>query len=153
MDPNDNDLGDLGIDLFNDVGDDNFLGGNEGQPGSPQASGRNDVSRTNSPNGQNKQSGSDQFRYGQEEPDERVDILQQPLALGYMVSTAKTGPMPRWFWSSCPHLEHTSPVFLKSALHINVASLMQGGDDGFAPNSSSGRVHSLDSNYTSDVLR
>ena len=73
MDPNDNDLG-IGeldnIDLFNDVGDDNW-GGTGGQPGSPDP-GRNDVSRTNSPSGQNKQSGSDQFRYGQEEPDERI---------------------------------------------------------------------------------
>ena len=153
MGGDDNDLG-IGeldnIDLFNDVGDDNFMTGE--QPDGPEP-GRNDVSRNNSPGGQSKQSGSDQFRYGQEEPDERIEILQQPLALGYMVSTAKTGPMPRWFWASCPHLEQTSPVFLKSALHINVATLMHGGDDGFAPNSSSGRVHSLDSNYTADVLR
>jgi mediator of RNA polymerase II transcription subunit 13 len=96
---------------------------------------------------------SDQFRYGQEEPGDRIEILQQPLALGYLVSTARTGPMPKWFWSSCPHLEHVCPVFLKSALHINVASVLHGGDDGFTPTSSSGRVHSLDSTYTADVLR
>ena len=133
-------------DLFND---DNWEAG--GQPGSPRSPGmQNDISQPSSPSGQKSQ---DQFRYGQEEPDERIEILQQPLALGYMVSTAKTGPMPRWFWASCPHLENTSPVFLKSALHINAASLIHGGDDGFTPQSSSGRVHSLDSTYTADVLR
>ena len=156
MDPNDNDLlgGELdNLDLFNDAGDDN-LGGFGQDEGGPDPNGRNDLTRgTNSPSDQNKQSGSDRFLYDQEEADERIEILQQPLALGYMVSTAKTGPMPRWFWASCPHLEKTSPVFLKSALHINVASLMHGGDDGFAPNSSNGRVHSLDSSFTADVLR
>ena len=34
-------------------------------------------------------------RYGQEVPGERLEILQQPLALGYLASTAATGPMPR----------------------------------------------------------
>ena len=36
------------------------------------------------------------LRYGQEEPGERLEILQQPLALGYLTSTARTGAMPRW---------------------------------------------------------
>ena len=51
-------------------------------------------------------------RYGQEEPGERLEILQQPLALGYLTSTAPTGSMPRWFWSSAPHLGNhsTSPT-------------------------------------------
>ena len=38
----------------------------------------------------------DDLRYGQEEPGERLEILQQPLALGYLTSTARTGAMPRW---------------------------------------------------------
>jgi hypothetical protein len=41
-------------------------------------------------------------RYGQEEPGERLEILQQPLALGYLTSTAHTGTMPRW-WVHHPH--------------------------------------------------
>ena len=139
-------------DLFNDDNWDAAGGGNPGSPRSPNGM-RNDMSQPTSPGGQTKSQSSDQFRYGQEEPDERIEILQQPLALGYMVSTAKTGPMPRWFWASCPHMENSSPVFLKSALHINAASLIHGGDDGFAPQSASGRGHSLDSNYTADVLR
>ncbi len=61
--------------------------------------------------------------------------------------------MPRWFWSSAPHLESTCPVFLKNSLHINVNNLAAGGDDGFTPQAASARVHSLDSNYTTDVLR
>jgi hypothetical protein len=45
-------------------------------------------------------------------------------------------------------------VFLRAALHLNIANLAAGGDDGFPPQAAtSGRVHSLDSNYTTDVLR
>ena len=50
-------------------------------------------------------------------------------------------------------MECSNPVFLKSALHINCANLALAGDDGLVPQSASGRVHSLDSNYTTDVLR
>ena len=57
------------------------------------------------------------------------------------------------FWSSAPHLESQSQVFLKSALHINIANLALVGDDGLVTQSSSGCVHSLDSNYTTDKLR
>jgi len=92
------------------------------------------------------------FRYGQEVPGERLEILQQPLALGYLASTAATGPMPRWFWAAAPHLESVCPVFLKSALHINIANLAHGGDDGLGPGPGQSR-HSLDSNFTTDVLR
>ena len=144
-------IGDIGD--FNDLFKDDNWGGGGGQPGSPSSPKRNSVSRANSPGGDHMQERSDQFRYGQEEPGDRIEILQQPLALGYLVSTARTGPMPKWFWASCPHLEHVCPVFLKSALHINVASVLHGGDDGFTPTSASGRVHSLDSTYTADVLR
>ena len=156
MDPGDEDIGigdieEFGIGIF---GDDDVWNGGGGQPGSPGASPkRNSMSRANSPGGPGKQEKGDQFKYGQEEPGERIEILQQPLAIGYMVSTARTGPMPDWFWSSCPHLENVCPVFLKAALHVNVASIQLGGDDGFTPQTASGRVHSLDSTYTADVLR
>jgi mediator of RNA polymerase II transcription subunit 13 len=46
----------------------------------------------------------------QEEP---CQLLQQPLSLGYYVSTAKTGKLPKWFWTSCRHLEDCNPSFLK----------------------------------------
>jgi len=150
MGPNENDelgLGDLN-DIFNDdpfsnTGAASPLGGNEaGQEGEGEEEGENSQLPGGHPN----------FRYGQEVPGERLEILQQPLALGYLASTAKTGPMPRWFWASAPHLESVCPVFLKSALHINIGNLGLAGEDGLGPGPTQTR-HSLDSNYTTDVLR
>lgn len=79
-------------------------------------------------------------------------LLQQPLALGYLVSTAPTGRMPSWFWSSCPHLENVCPVFLKTALHLHSPSIQQNTDDILHPNQSA-TDHPLDSTFTADVLR
>lgn len=76
-------------------------------------------------------------------------LQQQPLALGYYVSTASTGRLPRWFWSSCPHLESSCPVFLKSALHLHSA-VTQSEE---LSHSTSNKVHPLDSMNTTDVLR
>jgi len=151
VNPN-NDENELGLGDLNDIFDaDPFssAGAGNSPSGSPRG---NQMSQPGSPSSHIP--GSDPaFRYGQEEPGERLEILQQPLALGYLTSTAQTGPMPRWFWASAPHLENVCPVFLKSALHINIANLAHGGEDGLVPQSASGRVHSLDSNYTTDVLR
>lgn len=77
-------------------------------------------------------------------------LLQQPLALGYFVSTAPTGRMPRWFWNSCSHLENVCPAFLKSALHMHTTQ-QQNSDELLQQSSISG--HPLDSQYTTDVLR
>merc|ERR550534_2338335 len=102
MNPNDDE--ELGLGDINDIfNDDPFssAGGGTSPSGSPRG---NQLSQPGSPSSQIP--GSDPaFRYGQEEPGERLEILQQPLALGYLTSTAQTGPMPRWFWSSAPHLE------------------------------------------------
>ncbi|CAH1135801.1 unnamed protein product [Ceutorhynchus assimilis] len=88
---------------------------------------------------------------GQEPSEEVGVVLQQPLALGYMVSTAPTGKMPRWFWTSCPHLEGVCPAFLKNALHLHSPNI-QSSDDLFQQ-SSQLSSHPLDSTYTTDVLR
>jgi len=48
-----------------------------------------------------------------ESHEEAPNILQQPLALGYFVSTAKAGPLPDWFWSACPQAQNQCPLFLK----------------------------------------
>lgn len=45
--------------------------------------------------------------------EEVPNLLQQPLALGYFVSTAKAGPLPDWFWSACPQAQNQCPLFLK----------------------------------------
>jgi len=84
-------------------------------------------------------------------------LLQQPLALGYLVSTAPTGRMPMWFWASCaPDIEKSSPAFLKSALHMHTVQLPNNADPAAADllhPTSAVSAHPLDSQYTTDVLR
>ncbi|GFR23142.1 mediator of RNA polymerase II transcription subunit 13 [Trichonephila clavata] len=89
-----------------------------------------------------------------ESPDEALQLLQQPLALGYYVSTAKVGPVPKWFWASCPQMENKLPVFLKSALLIHLPFIQQSSDE-WLPNNNQQQLlcHPLDSNFTTDVLR
>lgn len=41
------------------------------------------------------------------------ELKQQPLALGYYVSTAPANGLPHWFWASCPQAESQCPLFLK----------------------------------------
>ncbi|XP_052872329.1 mediator of RNA polymerase II transcription subunit 13 [Anopheles cruzii] len=90
--------------------------------------------------------------YGSQDSEEVGVVLQQPLAIGYLVSTAPTGRMPAWFWSSCPHLENVCPVFLRTALHLHSPTILQNTDDPLQQNQSS-TEHPLDSNITADVLR
>ena len=81
-------------------------------------------------------------------------INQQPLAVGYMVSTAPTGRMPSWFWVACPHLEDVCPVFLKTALHLHVPNIQTTDDILNSTNAhTSATDHPLDSTLTADVLR
>lgn len=84
---------------------------------------------------------------------EEVGTLhQQPLALGYFVSTAPTGRMPKWFWASCPHLEDVCPAFLKNALHLHSPAIQQNSDD-LLQQQAAVPSHPLDSQFTTDVLR
>jgi len=87
-----------------------------------------------------------------EQTEEVGTLLQQPLALGYLVSTAPTGRMPPWFWAACPHLENVCPVFLKNALHLHSPAIQQNSDD-LLQQQSAPTAHPLDSQYTTDVLR
>ncbi|XP_058807219.1 mediator of RNA polymerase II transcription subunit 13 isoform X2 [Phymastichus coffea] len=87
-----------------------------------------------------------------EQAEEVGTLLQQPLALGYLVSTAPTGRMPSWFWAACPHLEGVCPVFLKNALHLHSPAIQQNSDE-FLHQQSAVTVHGLDSQFTTDVLR
>ncbi|XP_072397237.1 mediator of RNA polymerase II transcription subunit 13 isoform X2 [Diabrotica undecimpunctata] len=147
-----------GIDGMNDFNDifnwtEIVPGGGQSPPGSP----RREEGGAGSPNG-----GTNVGREGTPmiggmnskgiEPSEEVGVvLQQPLALGYFVSTAPTGKMPRWFWSSCPHLEGVCPAFLKNALHLHSPNIQQNSDD--LLQQSAVTSHPLDSQYTTDVLR
>ncbi len=89
------------------------------------------------------------------EQEEVGTLLQQPLALGYYVSTAPTGDMPSWFWSSCPHLARACPAFLKCALHLHNHAVQPSSDDLLLQQqvNNSSKVHPLDSQVTTDVLR
>ncbi|XP_055601869.1 mediator of RNA polymerase II transcription subunit 13 isoform X2 [Uranotaenia lowii] len=87
-----------------------------------------------------------------QEAEDVGSLAQQPMAIGYLVSTAPTGRMPHWFWSSCPHLENVCPVFLRVALHLNSFQILQNNDDPMAQSQST-TEHPLDSNMTADVLR
>ncbi|THD20132.1 Mediator of RNA polymerase II transcription subunit 13 [Fasciola hepatica] len=103
-------------------------------------------------------------------PDEVTNLMQQPLAMGYYISTAPTGPLPSWFWASCPHASYQYPVCLKSALHIQTSlvgmddaaaaaavgaavSTANSGSVGAGVTGSDRLTHLLDSTSTCDVLR
>ncbi|XP_061118903.1 mediator of RNA polymerase II transcription subunit 13-like isoform X1 [Conger conger] len=79
------------------------------------------------------------------------ELKQQPLALGYYVSTARADDLPHWFWSSCPQAQNQCPLFLKASLHhhISIAQL----DELLSNKTSQRSPHPLDSKTTSDVLR
>ncbi|XP_039747387.1 mediator of RNA polymerase II transcription subunit 13 isoform X2 [Pararge aegeria] len=85
------------------------------------------------------------------QPENVGTVLQQPLALGYLVSTAPLGTMPSWWWASCRHLRDACPAFLKNALHLQCAA-----QDDYTTSLSQRRdhnAHPLDSTTTTDVLR
>ena len=54
------------------------------------------------------------------------ELKQQPLALGYFVSTAKAENLPQWFWSSCPQAQNQCPLFLKVGL-VSCLKFWRGG--------------------------
>ncbi|KAG9353874.1 hypothetical protein JZ751_011998 [Albula glossodonta] len=77
------------------------------------------------------------------------ELKQQPLALGYYVSTARAEDLPHWFWASCPQAQNQCPLFLKASLHHHI-SIAQSEE---LPSSKTNKSHPLDSKTTSDVLR
>ena len=58
-----------------------------------------------------------------ESHEEVLNILQQPMALGYFISTASAGPLPDWFWSSCPQAQNQCPLFLKVHTQVQLLRL------------------------------
>uniref|UniRef100_A0A667YDZ0 Mediator of RNA polymerase II transcription subunit 13 n=1 Tax=Myripristis murdjan TaxID=586833 RepID=A0A667YDZ0_9TELE len=78
------------------------------------------------------------------------ELKQQPLALGYYVSTAQANGLPHWFWASCPQAQSQCPLFLKASLHHHI-SIAQ--TDELVSDKTKRTPHPLDSKTTSDVLR
>lgn len=114
-------------------------------PGSP---GLLDMGR-NSPNKLNGAAQASSSVTASDPQDDAPNLLQQPLAMGYYISTAETGPLPRWFWTACTENEHNPAKCFKSALHIHVST----NQDDFMHQTNTRNTHPLDSNLTCDVLR
>ncbi|XP_076868110.1 mediator of RNA polymerase II transcription subunit 13-like isoform X2 [Brachyhypopomus gauderio] len=79
------------------------------------------------------------------------ELKQQPLALGYYVSTAQAEGLPHWFWASCPQAQSQCPLFLKASLHHHISIAQT--DELVSCKTSQRSPHPLDSKTTSDVLR
>jgi len=82
-------------------------------------------------------------------------LHQQPLALGFYVSTIGTlNPLPIWMLQGKfnQRLNNSSSVF-KATLHVSVPNAQHSDDMLFAQNHDQKSVHPLDSNYTYVVLR
>jgi len=82
-------------------------------------------------------------------------LHQQPLALGFYVSTIGTlNPLPIWMLQgrSNERLSNSSSVF-KATLHVSVPNAQHSDDMFFAQNHDQKSIHPLDSNYTYVVLR
>jgi hypothetical protein len=82
-------------------------------------------------------------------------LHQQPLALGFYVSTIGTlNPLPIWMLQgkSNQRLNNSSSVF-KATLHVSVPNAQHSDDMLFAQSHDQKSVHPLDSNYTYVVLR
>ena len=54
-----------------------------------------------------------------------LNLLQQPQAMGFYVSTAPPGPLPQWFWSSCPQRQDHLPVCFKVSIFISFYYYLQ----------------------------
>lgn len=80
-------------------------------------------------------------------------VLQQPLALGYLVSTAPLRGMPAWWWAGCAHLRDACPAFLKNALHLHLGNVQAADDFTSFTQRRDHNAHPLDSQTTTDVLR
>jgi mediator of RNA polymerase II transcription subunit 13 len=77
-----------------------------------------------------------------------TSIANQPIAMGFLISTAPALNVPDWFWSQCPNAKNDTPVHLRSALHISVPHVQQNDDVMLAMTEN----HPLESNKTEEVL-
>uniref|UniRef100_A0AAQ6AEF1 Mediator of RNA polymerase II transcription subunit 13 n=1 Tax=Amphiprion ocellaris TaxID=80972 RepID=A0AAQ6AEF1_AMPOC len=142
---NNDDMFDLPFpdELENDIGHDMMLITGNLHP-SPNTS---PVPSPGSPSGMGMGSQGERLLSRDNPPEE---LKQQPLALGYYVSTAQANGLPHWFWASCPQAESQCPLFLKASLHHHI-SIAQ--SDEMVSEKTKRTPHPLDSKTTSDVLR
>ncbi len=107
-----NEISEGGIDMsdlfgsLSPVGSPNGSPKNMSAPGSPMHGMGGPMSPTMNGPGKGGMSGPDP-------QDDPGNLLQQPLAMGFYTSSAPTGPLPKWFWSACPHREGICPTCLK----------------------------------------
>lgn len=83
-------------------------------------------------------------------------LNQQPLALGFYVSTIGTlNPLPSWMLIDHHRQQQSnrSSSSFKAALHINVPNAQHSDDMLLAQHNDPKLNHPLDSNYTYIVLR
>ena len=102
-------------DEFGDLGDIFTTLSPGGSPGSPK-----NFSAPNSPlpGGRHSPTASDAKQGGGsgsvDPQDEKGNPLSmQPIAMGFYISTAPTGPLPHWIFASCPHKEKSCPICFK----------------------------------------
>ncbi|XP_055863166.1 mediator of RNA polymerase II transcription subunit 13-like isoform X2 [Biomphalaria glabrata] len=137
------DIHQMGEDMgFLDIFGETFDNPPTSPPGSPISNANRQNLRMNGP--------STSMIENQSDPQDDCNLLQQPLAMGYYISTAPPGPLPKWFWSACPENEFVSPHVFKSALHIHESSRH---DDILHKTDNRNKPHALDSHMTCDVLR
>lgn len=147
----DGDMNFLGVDMGEeDMGEDNisdlFMGDMFNSMWAANSPRRND---DDVPSPQREQHHNPAYAHGDDSASEPAGtVLQQPLALGYLVSTAPLRGMPGWWWGSSGHLREGCPAFLKTALHLHI-----GTHDDYSSLTTSHHQHPLDSSTTTDVLR
>lgn len=108
----------------------------------------------NSNNPHQKSNSYQHFEY-EIDMNDHPSLHQQPLALGFYVSTIGTlNPLPIWMLHGKfnQRTSNTCSVF-KATLHVSVPNAQHSDDMLFAQNNDPKLTHPLDSNYTYVVLR
>ncbi|CAF1461413.1 unnamed protein product, partial [Adineta ricciae] len=109
----------------------------------------------NSSNGGNLKSNSYQHFEYEIDMNDHPSLHQQPLALGFYVSTIGTlNPLPLWMLhGKLNHRANNSCSVFKATLHVSVPNAQHSDDMLFAQSNDQKLTHPLDSNYTYVVLR
>ena len=109
----------------------------------------------NSSNNTNQKSNSYPHIEYEIDMNDHPSLHQQPLALGFYVSTIGTlNPLPLWMLHGKLNQRPTNPCSVfKATLHVSVPNAQHSDDMLFAQSNDQKLTHPLDSNYTYVVLR